>query len=48
MLFLYQWNSIIKVTRELIAQETLQCCFLSNVPIRVLDSSRLQLYLEFF
>ena len=25
-----------------------QCCFLSNVLIRVLGSSRLQLYLEFF
>ena len=48
LLLLYQWNSTVKVSWQLIAQETLQCHFLSNVSIRILGSCKFQLYGKFY
>ena len=48
LLLLYQWNSTIKNPWQLIAQGTLYCYFPSNVSIRILGSSRFQLYVEFY
>ena len=48
LLLLYQWNSTVKVSWQLIAQETLQCYFLSNVSIRILGSCKFQLYVKFY
>ena len=37
-----------KISWQLIAQETLQCYFLSNVSIRMLGSCKFQLYVKFY
>ena len=48
LLLLYQWKSTLKVSWQLIPQETLQCHFLSNVSIRILGSCKFQLYVKFY
>ena len=48
LLLLYQWNSTVKVSWQLIARETLQYYFLSNVSIHILGSCKFQLYVKFY
>ena len=41
-------KSYYKSSSTAVVQGTLQCCFLSNVSIRLLGNCRFQLYVEFF